>query len=291
MKNLKKNSIIRILFFVIGLSCYAQVPQKISYQSVVRNASNQLLQNVSVGVRVSILQGTVSGTSVYTETHSLITNSNGLLSLEIGGGSTVLGVFNSINWANGPYFVKSEIDPTGGVNYTISGTSQLLSVPYAQLAENVVNPKFSVSVSDESSYSYWQQTARNTWVEDTDIALVVPETGKYLMIFSGNAYNANTYPGIAGNSSDTGCLVRVFNSSTATELSYSVILQEWSDSSVSSNYTVIYKLMPMNSVKSVVMNLTQGDVLKLQYNQVAAGNPATFWYILGSNISILKIGN
>src|SRR6476620_8169744 len=131
MKILKKLGVMQLLFLFIGLICTAQVPQKISYQAVARNASNQLLQNTVVGVRISILQGTISGTSVYTETHSLSTNANGLVTLEIGGGSVVTGVFNSINWSNGPYFIKSEIDPTGGVNYTLSGTSQLLSVPYA----------------------------------------------------------------------------------------------------------------------------------------------------------------
>lgn len=284
----------RLIFvFLLFFACilYAQVPEKLSYQAVIRNNSNVLVVNSPVGMQISILQSSVSGTVVYSETHAVITNSNGLVSLEIGNGTPVLGSFSAINWASGPYFVKTETDPAGGTNYTISGTSQLLSVPYAQLAENVVNPKFSVSVSDESIYSFWTQTTRNTWIEDPDIALVVPETGKYLLIFSGNAYNANTYLGISGNSSDTTCLVRVFNSSTGNELSYSVVLQEWADSDVSVNYNVIYKLMPMNSVKSVVINLTQGDLLKLQYNQVAVGSPATFWYILGSNISILKIGN
>ncbi|WP_136667745.1 hypothetical protein [Flavobacterium sp. H122] len=289
---MKKNTVYYLwLFFLSGFIAYSQVPQKISYQSVVRNASNQLLQNNLVGVKISILQGNISGTSVYSETHLLSTNNNGLLSLEIGGGAVVSGVFNSINWANGPYFIKSEIDPAGGTNYTITGASQLLSVPYAQLAENVVNPKFSVSVSDESSYDYWGQTTRNTWIDDPDIALVVPETGKYLLIFSGKAYNVNTYLGTPGNSFDTNCLVRVFNSSTENELNYSLILQEWSDTDVQSNYIVIYKLMPMNSEKSMLLNLTQGDILKLQYNQVAVGNPTTSWYILGGNISILKIGN
>lgn len=282
-----------IILFLSFLSSviYAQVPQKMSYQAVIRNNSNTLVVNSPVGMQISILQTSVSGAIVYSETHTVVTNANGLVSLEIGNGAPILGSFSAINWANGPYFVKTETDPTGGTNYTISGTSQLLSVPYAQLAENVVNPKFSVSVSDESSYNFWAQTVRNTWVDDPDIALVVPETGKYLLIFSGNAYNANTYVGTVGNSSDTNCLVRVFNSSTGNELSFSVILQEWADNDLSSNYNVIYKLMPMNSVKSMVINLTQGDLLKLQYNQVAVGSPATSWYILGGNISILKIGN
>ena len=81
-------------------------------------------------MQISILKTSISGSSVYTETHLQSTNANGLVSLEIGTGNTT-GDFSSINWSNDTYFVKTETDPTGGTNYTISGTSQLLSVPYA----------------------------------------------------------------------------------------------------------------------------------------------------------------
>jgi hypothetical protein len=82
------------------------------------------------------LQGTITGSSVYSEEHITSTNSNGLVSLSIGGGTLIGGSFSGINWANGPYFVKMEADPTGGTNYTISGTTQLMSVPYALYAKS-----------------------------------------------------------------------------------------------------------------------------------------------------------
>ena len=87
-------------------------------------------------MRISILQGSSSGTVVYAETHSAITNNNGLVSLAVGGGSVKLGSFSAINWAAGPFFIKSETDPAGGSNYTITTTTQLLSVPYALFAGN-----------------------------------------------------------------------------------------------------------------------------------------------------------
>ena len=118
---------------------FAQAPNKISYQAVIRNSSNTLVTNQTVGMRISILQTTVSGTAVYAETQTPITNANGLVSIEIGGGTVVSGTFASIDWANGPYFIKTETDPTGGTNYTITGTSQLLSVPYALYAANAGN--------------------------------------------------------------------------------------------------------------------------------------------------------
>jgi len=112
---------------VVTAGVWAQSPEKISYQAVIRNSSNQLITNQAVGIRISILQGSVSGTVVYSETFTPATNANGLISVEIGGAAG----FNAINWANGPYFIKTETDPAGGVNYTIVGTSQILSVPYA----------------------------------------------------------------------------------------------------------------------------------------------------------------
>jgi hypothetical protein len=118
-------------FLLITAAAYAQTPQSMSYQAVVRNAANQLVQEGNVGVRISILQGSPSGTAVYQENHTVITNLNGLLTLEVGMGSIVVGTFAGINWENGPYFIQSEIDPTGGSNYSITTTSQLLAVPYA----------------------------------------------------------------------------------------------------------------------------------------------------------------
>ncbi len=94
----------------------AQSPQKISYQAVIRNSSGKLVQNTNVGMRFTILQGSASGTTVYSETQSVSTNVNGLISLEIGGGTST-GNFYDINWANGSYFLKTETDPTGGTDW------------------------------------------------------------------------------------------------------------------------------------------------------------------------------
>ena len=121
------------LFFilVIAIPAFTQSPQKISYQAVVRNAGNTLITNQTVRMRVSILKSSATGTAVYVETHTPQTNSNGLAVIDIGGGTVVSGTFTSIDWSAGPYFLKTETDPSGGTNYTITGTSQLLSVPYA----------------------------------------------------------------------------------------------------------------------------------------------------------------
>ena len=121
---------------LLSISLWAQAPQKMSYQSVIRGANNTLVIEKTVGVRISILQGNETGSSVYSELHTPTTNSNGLASLSIGGGKNTTGDFAKIDWSKGPYFVKTETDVAGGTNYQLTAVSELMSVPYALYAAN-----------------------------------------------------------------------------------------------------------------------------------------------------------
>ena len=122
-----------LILLFLSLNIYAQSPEKMSYQAIVRDANNTLVANKTIGMQISILQSNTTGTVVYAETHTIDTNLNGLVSLEIGRGSTSDN-FSTIDWSAGPYFIKTETDPTGGSSYTITGTSQLMSVPFALYA-------------------------------------------------------------------------------------------------------------------------------------------------------------
>ena len=110
---------------------WAQVPEKMSYQAVVRDANNSLVTSQTIGMQISILAGNASGTAVYVETQNSMSNANGLVTLEIGTGTIVSGDYSTIDWSGNTYYIKTETDPAGGTNYTITGTSQLMSVPYA----------------------------------------------------------------------------------------------------------------------------------------------------------------
>jgi hypothetical protein len=156
------------VFCAIFISCilFAQAPAKISYQAVIRNSSNVLVNNTIMGMQISILQDSFDGEEVYVETHTPESNENGLITIEIGIGTTT-DDFSSIDWSSGTYFIKTETDIEGGTNYTITGISQILSVPYAFHANtadsltgalNEIDPVFNSSVSSgitEIDTAYW----------------------------------------------------------------------------------------------------------------------------------------
>jgi uncharacterized protein (TIGR02145 family) len=133
----------KILFIVVALifngNIQAQSPQKFSYKMVVRNFNGQLLSSQQIGIKISILQNTETGIVMYAERHTPTTNVNGLATFQIGEGTLLNGNLAQINWAQGPYFISTETDPSGGMNYSITSIQQLLSVPYALYAENAGN--------------------------------------------------------------------------------------------------------------------------------------------------------
>lgn len=120
---------------LFGSTLYAQSPPKFGYQAVIRKPNGDLVTNQTVATRISILQGSLSGTVVYEETQNALTNTNGLLTFEIGSGAVVMGDLSTIDWSNGPYFIQTATDPNGGTNYAIQTNTQLLSVPYALHAQ------------------------------------------------------------------------------------------------------------------------------------------------------------
>ena len=135
----------------MALSTFGQAPEGFKYQAVVRDAGNAILVNRAVGIQLTIQQGSAGGTAVYTETFAPTTNAYGLVNLEIGTGTT-LDDFTIIDWANGSYFIETAIDATGGSNYSIMGTSQLMSVPYALYAKTSGNGVGPAGVNGLSTY-------------------------------------------------------------------------------------------------------------------------------------------
>lgn len=141
-----------LILMLISSSLFSQSPQKMSYQAVIRDATNHLVIT-QVGMRISIRQGTADGTAVYTETQTPTPNANGLVTIQIGDGDPV--AFAAISWAAGPYYIKTETDPDnsdGLTDYTIVGTSQILSVPYSLSAKKAEGISGTITASQVSDF-------------------------------------------------------------------------------------------------------------------------------------------
>jgi len=152
--------------FILGINpgILAQMPQKMSYQAVVRDNNGKLVANSTVGLKFSIIQKTVKGGHVFEETQITNSNANGLITLEIGTGQILSGSIDAIEWGNGPYFIKTEIDPSGGYNYSTTSINQIMSVPYAlysKTAEKLsdINPVINTLLDN---YPYLGITAADT---------------------------------------------------------------------------------------------------------------------------------
>ncbi len=182
------------IFLILLLSAsavgFSQTPEKMNYQAIVRNANGSLISNATVGLQISILKNSSTGNAVYIETHSQNTNVNGLVTLEIGTGNAVTGSLSAIDWASGTFFIKSETDPLGGDNYTISGTSQLSSVPYALHAKTAGNLKtYKVGDFAKGGVVFW-----------------VDETGQHGLVCAKENQNTSTkwFAGAFGNTQAKG---------------------------------------------------------------------------------------
>ena len=125
-----KNLLLTVAMILSTIGVFAQAPQAINYQAVVRNATGDVIKNQNVRFKLSITEG-VAGTTTYAETQQATTSNLGLVNLTIGSGTVATGTFSAVNWATGSKFLKIEIDATGGTTYALMGTQQLVSVPYA----------------------------------------------------------------------------------------------------------------------------------------------------------------
>jgi hypothetical protein len=162
---MKRNILFLIIMALFSLNkVNAQAPDKINYQGVARSSTGQPIKDQMIKLRLSIINGSVSGTIVYSETHKATTNAFGLYNVQIGTGTIVSGTMDDIIWANGEKYLKVEIDPNGGTDFIELGTTQLISVPYALRAEDAgmitlysngtTNPNKMV-VSHSPAYPYW----------------------------------------------------------------------------------------------------------------------------------------
>jgi hypothetical protein len=286
-----KNFYLLSILFLCTLSMFAQTPQKMNYQTVVRNSSDMILANQSVGIQISILQGSALGTAVYIETQTPTTNANGLASIEIGTGSVVSGVFSIIDWANNTYFIKTEIDIAGGTSYTITGTSQLASVPYALHAKTAESVSGTVNYT-ETDPVYSASPAKNITTADITTLSNTSGTNTGDQDITGIATNTTN---IATNVSDISTLqTEQTTQNTAIALNTAktgITTQQASD--ITANTAKIS--VPTGGVTGDIMYNNGTNWVRLpkgtagQALAINAGETAPEWVTISTNANIIQV--
>ena len=183
------------LFYILTILAFGfsqAQPQKVNYQAMSLTAGGQTVKNQAIKLRLSILDSSATGTVLYTETHQTTTDGAGQFSVFLGGGTATLGTFSNIAWSNGKdKFLKAEADVTGGTNYALMGTSQIVSVPYALAAGSLLDSS-KIVAQDGTQWSLivgpngpsWQQTSGPGGVN-----MNYPCPGVPTVTYSGQTYN------------------------------------------------------------------------------------------------------
>ena len=252
--SIRTSMCITVLTLLLTISSFAQAPEKMSYQAVIRDAENALVTSQQVGMQISILQGDVA---VYEETQTPTSNTNGLVSLEIGEGTVISGSFTAIDWSVDTSFIKIETDPTGGTNYTITGTSQLLSVPYALYAKTSSDASAVAVNSDKVGYTEVLVSA------NTDVAANTAKTG--ITSEQTSAITANTDK--AGYSDAAAAAVALNTAKT-------VITSDQSDAITANTDKVSYSdaaaaAVALNTAKTVITS-DQSDAITANTDKVGS---------------------
>jgi|GEM_PF-4448990 len=191
-----------ILLILLPLFGFSQAPQKINFQSVIRNNLGEVQSNKSVSLKISILSGSISGSSVYSETHTKTTDISGLISLQIGNGTVLSGVFASISWGNLAHYIKLEADFSGSSNFVVLGTQELMSVPYALYASKTKNPS---GIDGIYSFEFPEGLSKEiVFISSSNLPYTVP-SGKNLYITTGSQFL--TINGFIFGAQNSGCVL------------------------------------------------------------------------------------
>ena len=183
-----------VVLFSLAVSL-AQAPKGINYQAVARDTEGNPLASKKISVLISILKNSEIGEVEYSERHAPTTNQFGLFTLVIGKGEIPSGNFAFISWAVGNKWLKIEIDPAGGSSYTLAGSQQLMTVPYAFYAEYTGSGGLTAGPGIAINSGVVSNTgdADNSVTNEIQILTNTPITdGNTLAISSGNSVTLKT---------------------------------------------------------------------------------------------------
>ncbi len=229
---MKKKLLLGILI-ILTLNIFAQ-SDYFNYQSIIRNNNGELITNQDVNFRITILEGSETGTDVYNENHNVTSNSYGQCNLEIGNGTNQSNDFGLIDWGSNDYFLKIEIDESGGTSYKEMGIIQLLSVPYSLYSD-----KAAKSIKADTANVAKRLEDDIIYVTDTDTLFAVKDRNGNV-VFAVYPDGAVVYVNETTKAKVGGFAVSGRNPSKSTEETYMV---------VTADSTRIYVNQPQSKAK------------------------------------------
>ncbi|MCQ2298220.1 MAG: hypothetical protein MJZ51_06350 [Bacteroidales bacterium] len=168
-----KRYLICILFLLQRLVLWCQVPVVFLHQAVVRDAQGVLVCDRTIGVRLSILQGSESGEPVYSESFVTRTNAYGLYTIEVGSSSNLM----AVDWTLQPFYVRSEVDVDGGNSYSVEATHELYSVPFAMSVQVARSIPGIVQYETDPVFSAWGKDYNDITNSPVNISSWVNDVG------------------------------------------------------------------------------------------------------------------
>lgn len=120
-----------LIVIILSVKLFAQFTSGINYQTVVRNAAGEILDDTELTLQIVIRTTAPDGPVVYAETHEVTTNPFGLVNVVIGQGTVQSGNFDNMSWGSAAHFFETAIAYDGNKEFQTLGVSQFLSVPYA----------------------------------------------------------------------------------------------------------------------------------------------------------------
>lgn len=154
--------IYNLVFILFSISSVAQAPQAFKYQAAFRDADGNIISNQEGNLRITIHKAEMD-LVVYQEIHQVTTNDFGMINIDVGNGTPVVGSMSAINWENGSYMIELEVDPNSGDEYESLGMSTILSVPYALYAKTAGN--------GGGGSSYWEENEDDIFYWDGNVGI------------------------------------------------------------------------------------------------------------------------
>jgi hypothetical protein len=290
---------------LVSLALFSQSPEKINYQSIVRDLAGNVIQNQPISLRMSILSDSINGTIVYQETFQPTTNNFGLVNIKIGEGTPVIATMSSVDWSNGPFFLESAVDVTGGTNYIVVSTSQFMSVPYALYAsESPLDTTQVQNIVNQQTYNFLDSSSIQNMIDSSvlniDSTLIASwgyiDSNSIMILINNNSLDSTTIQNMIDNS-----IVNIDSSTVASwgYLDSSNIQILINNSTIDSSSVANWGYLDSTTIQNIITQQTNNyldstsvqNMIDNSVTNIDSSTVASWGYIDSSSIMILINNN